>query len=655
MKKVQSESTYTVTMKGGSTFLAPRSWKNEARGNYIQMTSPEKDLSAYFFEFQTFPKTLQAKIQNFVELATKAWKEINPHFNLKPLPGTSHSATNPWEKMVQIVFDVPTSESRIVMAVVRIFKEQAYLSLIEGTIAGFSRRAAELNIQFETWKPVGHQESLLSNNETKIWTAADIQEFEKFMLDSMQKLKIPGVSVAIVCRDGKTLYSKGLGVKRIGTNDAVTIDTCFMIGSITKPLTTLLMAMLVDQKKLSWQTPMTNILKDFALGDLDLTRKLQIRHTVSASTGMPSGGFESLFKYNGIKPEDRLLEMRSMKPTTKIGETFQYSNYLVMAGGYAAARASTPEGSLENAYAVAMQKYVFNPLQMKNSVLKPEDARKRGAAMPHATDFNGQLGEIPLGIEHFAYGLAPAGAVWSTVEDLSKYLLLEMNNGLLGGKRVISEESILERRKPGVRIGEKSFYGLCLLSTIEQGLNLVGHGGNTMGFSSDLFFLPEKGLGMVILTNAYHANPFLALVKQKFLELTFSAKPRSEEMLKAALLEKEHAIKMKHRSISFDPKQTSWMEDLLGEYTSKTLGEARLAKMADGVHYEMEFTEWKAKVGCELEKGGKKILVLIDAPSHGGIKLMVEDNGTKLVLDWGQEKHDFTRKACKARLIRSSL
>ena len=625
----------TVKMKSGSAFTVPASWQAKDHKNYIEVAASENDVSIYFLEL---PAT-----DNLEKITTEAWKQIHPHFDLKLAQELSPSATDSWEKMYQIVYAVPTSESRFVMAIVRIFKDKAYLCLVDGTLAGISRRGAELTFMVESWKPVGFKETQLNYNEAKVWTEADAQAFEKFVSDSMQKLKIPGASIAIVSRDGKSIYKKAFGIKQLGSEDLVTVDTPFMIGSITKPLTTMLMATLVDQKKLSWDTPVTKILPDFCVADAELTKKLTIRHTVSASTGMPRGGYECIFKYKGIKPEDRLLEMKEIKPTTKIGETFQYSNYLVMAGGYAAARACIPEGDLENAYAVAMKRFVFDPLQMRKTVIKPEDALMLGAALPHGLDFNGQIGRIPLDIERFAYGLAPAGAVWSTVGDMSKYLLAEMNNGVLGDKRIMSEESIMERRKPGIRVGEKSSYGLCLMVSNEQGLDMVGHGGGTMGFSSDLFFLPEKGIGMVVLTNASFVHYFLYAVKQKFMELTFSAKPCSEETVAAMLQEREKSVKRNHDLISLDPVDTKWIENVLGEFSSDRLGFAKLRRTADGKGYEMEFEEWKSRVGSEVEKNGKKILVLIDPPSYCGTKLLVEDSGNKLVFDGGQERHDFIR------------
>lgn len=623
-----------ITMKSGSTFITLTSWKTKVFDDYMQLTAPEDDFSIYFMEL--------AGVQNIEEKVNNAWQKIDPHFNLKPHQASYPPKTDDWENIYQVAYDSPASDSRCVVALARVFNGQSYICLVDGKMASISRRGSELNIMLESWKPIGFKEIQINQNKAKDWTEDDTQHFEKFFSDTMLKFQVPGAAIAIIRKDGKMLYSKGFGVKQLGGNNPVTVDTPFMIGSTTKPLTTLLMAMLIDQKKISWVTPINHILKNFSLADDDLTKKMQIRHTVSASTGMPRRDLDWVFKYKGITPEERLLQMRDMKPTTRFGETFQYSNALVMVGGYATARAYVPDGSLENAYASAMQELVFNPLGMKKTVIKISDALRFGAAYPHGTDFNGQTCQIPLSLEEACYSVAPAGAIWSTADDLSKYLLVEMNNGVLKDKRIVSETALLERRKPGIKMGENASYGLGLMISNEKGFNFIGHDGATLGFSSHLFFLPEKEIGVVILANSSFVHSFFAAVKQKFLELTFSAKPCSEEILNFSLHEREEFIKKKSESVSFDLELMRGIDHLLGEYTSGTLGNAVFAQIKD--KYEITFEGWKTEVGIEIDNNEKKLLVLTSPPWSGGFKLRMEDDGKKLVLDCGQEQHDFIRK-----------
>jgi CubicO group peptidase (beta-lactamase class C family) len=106
-------------------------------------------------------------------------------------------------------------------------------------------------------------------------------------------------------------------------------------------MTSLLMAALVDRGKLAWDSPVSSLYPRFALGDAEATRKLTLKHTVCACTGLPRQDLEFLFEYRGVTPERRLEEMRAMKPTTGFGEAFQYSNPMVSAGGTSRPTSST--------------------------------------------------------------------------------------------------------------------------------------------------------------------------------------------------------------------------------------------------------------------------------------------------------------------------
>lgn len=110
------------------------------------------------------------------------------------------------------------------------------------------------------------------------------------------------------------------------------------------------MAKLVDERIFSWDTPVTKVLPTFELGDKQTTEKLLMKHTVSANTGMPRRDIEMMFNYGSATPALRLTEMKEMKPTTGFGETFQYCNAMVMAGGYIAGHAAYSDLELGAAY-----------------------------------------------------------------------------------------------------------------------------------------------------------------------------------------------------------------------------------------------------------------------------------------------------------------
>src|SRR5204863_4608096 len=135
-------------------------------------------------------------------------------------------------------------------------------------------------------------------------------------------------------------------------------------------------------------------------------------------TGMPRQDLEDIFEWNGITPEARIAQMREMKPTTKLGETFQYSNLMVAAGGFAAAHAFAPDRPLAAAYAAAMDAKIFGPIGMTSTTVVLATAASGEHASPHALAIDGTTVEMPITIEGAVEPIAPAGAVWTTLRDM---------------------------------------------------------------------------------------------------------------------------------------------------------------------------------------------------------------------------------------------
>jgi CubicO group peptidase (beta-lactamase class C family) len=461
-----------------------------------------------------------------------------------------------------------------------------------------------------------------------------------FLHSAMAEMHVPGASIAVV-QGGRIVFSEGFGVRRIGSSEQVRPETQFMIGSSTKPLTTLMMARLVAAGNFEWSTPVTRLLPDFALADSELTSRLQMRHTVSASTGMPRRDLDLVFKFKGVTPEQRLSEMKEMRPTTGFGETFQYSNYLVAVGGYAAARSFRPQGSLDDAYQRIMRELVFDPLGMSRTTFG--EPGSEAAASPHSIDFEGKSVLLDPVMEGFVNAIAPSGAAWSTVIDMAQYLLLELNGGkLCNGHEFLREEAVQARWSGGIKINEKMSYGLGLLRSDEQGLDVLSHGGNTLGFSTDLYFLPKEGIGAVVLTNLRAANLFLAAAREKVFELLFDASPKAEKMIAAAAQSEREAVAGRLARVKTDATSLARLEKIVGEYESRELGPL-VVRREDG-QYRGEFESWGSALGVEEQPNGGFLVVLTGPPWVGGVRLQVVDDGRALALDGGQNVYMFERR-----------
>ena len=629
----------TIKLNDGTSVLVPDGWTSTQHTTHLTLKSPEGDLSIDFISLPSHG--------HFENEIAEAWKIVNPSFSLKPFAKASPPPSEGWDSLFQIAYDVPASESRTVIGLLKTFKGKAYINLISGSNASFGKRGPQMFQTMDAWKPLGLKEEDLSASTSVEWEQAQSTALEKFVRSTMLKFKVPGVSIGIV-QNGRLVYSKGFGVSDMNSKKRVTPNTLFMIGSTTKPLTTLLISKLINDKKITWETPISSVLSDFSLADPVISQKIQFKHTVCACTGMPRQDLNLIFKYHGIKPEQRLVQMKSMKPTTGFGETFQYSNWLVAAGGYAAAKVFDKESDLETAYLRAMKEMVFSPLGMTHTVLKREEAVTFDSARPHGFDSDDNVSTIPLELEDFTYSIAPSGAVWSNVGDMAKYLSLELSDGLLpSGTQYIDTDIFLKRREKVVKIDGTSSYGLGLFIEKKQGIETFGHGGNTNGFSSDMYFIPSKKIGVVVLTNLSGASRFLGAIKQKLFEIELGATHRADKLVKYALERNNENRKKIKETISSSPTKNLWIKELVGAYENEDLGPATIRSTKKG--YEIEFSDWKSELGTKSESNGEMLLSLISAPWGGGLDLIVKDKGRVLVIDDNQHRYEFRKKVERSK------
>jgi CubicO group peptidase (beta-lactamase class C family) len=607
-------------------------------GEVVTIVSPERDLHVAFVivPLEGTPE----------EMAAAAWRAFDSSFGFPVLHKIPVPGTGGWDAVFQVVYNVPEAQSRVAVALLRTLGDKAYCGLISGARGTFSRRQAQVAEGLQNWKPEGLAEPSLAGSERRKWEEKQSSEMGEFLRRGMAELHIPGAAIAVV-QGGRVVFAQGFGVAKAGSSEPVRPDTPFMIGSTTTPLTTLMMARLVALGKLGWSTPITKLLPDFALADPEATRRLEIRHTVSASTGMPRRHVDFIFKFKGITPEQRLEEMKQMKPTTGFGETFQYSNYLVAAGGYAAARSYRQQGSLQEAYERAMRELIFEPLGMRRTGF--DEAAGGLAASPHATDFEGNTVPIDPLIETCFRAVAPALAAWSTVMDMAQYLLLELNRGKLpSGEQLLPEEVLFERRKRGIKFTDKMSYGLGLFLSDEHGLNVMHHSGNNWGFSADMYFLPQEDVGVVLLTNLRAANLFLMAARRKVFELLFDAPPTAERMVAAASQAEKEAVSGRLGRVKVDADSVKWLDGILGQYRGNEL--VPLAVQRKDGRYWGDFESWSSVLGVEEQPDGSRVAVLISPPWNGvavaakGARLQVAEDGRALVLDEGQTLYRFERQ-----------
>lgn len=625
-----------IAVSTGATFTGSKGWSLERGVDRITLRDPEKLVQLTFIDVEA---------NTGEEAILEAFRKVDPAFARKPRHTARPPARDGWDETVQISFETREDERRIVTALARKKGQRFYVSLLDGSLAGVQKRGAQLMTAIDSFKVAGVEEESFAGKEAHLLDAGRLRALEAFVAQAQKDAHVPGAAMGIV-QKGKVVFEKAWGVRELGKPETVTPKTLFMIGSTTKSLTATLMNRLVDEGAIDWDTPLVKYLPDFRLADEDVTQKITLKHTVCACTGMPRRDLEFFFAYSQITPEMRIASMRDMKPTTGFGETFQYSNLLVAAGGFAAAHVAKPRLPWAEAYESAMQEKVFRPLGMHATTTQFGVASRVEHASPHAEDAANHVAPFALRTEEGVASVAPAGAVWSNIVDMEKYLLMELGQGVVsGGKRFVSETHLLERRKPQIKLTDKVHYGLGFFLEDLGHVKVVGHPGNNLGFSSDMFFLPEHGVGLVLLTNGSGANAFRDAIKRKLFELLFDARDEAQANL-ASRLTNLDAMKKKERAKIDAKPDAAWLSRWLGAYESRELGPLVFTNR-DGA-FVVDVGDWKSKALRLREEDGTEKLSLVDAPWAGGLTLTPRvgaDGARTLSIETPQHTYVFTARA----------
>ncbi|MCP4539725.1 MAG: beta-lactamase family protein [Chloroflexi bacterium] len=255
---------------------------------------------------------------------------------------------------------------------------------------------------------------LADSNLSAPLSKEQLSGFATFIEESRREHDIPGVAVAIV-QGSEVVLVQGFGVRTVRGDDPITPETLFHIGSTHKSVTSMLIAILVDDELLDWDTPVVNIYPDFELSDPNATELVTIRHLLSMSSGIPDDA-EDDFDTETSTAED-IFDLLAETPLLGMpGEEFSYSNVSYSAGGYIAVLANGGEiGHLYDDYAQLLQERIFDPIGMDTATLSVEEAR----ANPDysASHEFGKDGQVVVAESYDFTGdpLSPSGSIKASV------------------------------------------------------------------------------------------------------------------------------------------------------------------------------------------------------------------------------------------------
>jgi CubicO group peptidase (beta-lactamase class C family) len=625
----QLEVETRVTSAGGATLVAPKGWFVTPGRELIVLEDADRALTLTFVEVRD---------ATALEAIAAAWTKARPGF-ARAIRRTSAPPPEPWDEMLRVEYETTVAEARYVAAIGRRKEGTWYVTLFDGPRAAFDRRRAQVDTAHSSVRAPGLVRESWRGRRPHVLDAARARQLELFVEDARRRAQVPGAAVAVV-QKGAIVYERGFGIRRVGGDDPVTPETLFMIGSITKPLTSLMMAVLVDRGRFTWRTPVTRLLPSFALGDAEATRRLTLQHTVCACTGLPRQDMEFFFGYLQATPESRLAAMRSMVPTTGLGETFQYSNSLVSAGGYLAARAHRPDLPLGPAYDSTMAELVLGPLGMTRTTFDFAAVERAEHAAPHGMTLAGEYTPLPMSSERWLPPIRPAGGAWSSARDMARYLLLELGDGTMpDGRPLLSAKNLLARRTPQVTVDQWSSYALALRVQDVQDITVIGHGGSTSGFSALMFFLPDHDVGAIVLANAWRAGAFTAAVRARLLELLFDGREEASRRLAFAVQQRAEGLGRARARLETEPDVTR-LRPFFATYDNPALGRIRVRR--DGERAVLDAGDWRSTIGYRQELDGTAKLVLLDPP-WTYVELLADqvDGRPRLTLERPQHRYVF--------------
>jgi CubicO group peptidase (beta-lactamase class C family) len=351
---------------------------------------------------------------------------------------------------------------------------------------------------------------------------AILPELAKHVEQTLKKTGVPGMAIAVVCKDQEILL-KGFGFRDASKSERVDADTVFQLASVSKPITSTVLAALVGERVIDWDDRVIDLDAGFRLSDPFVTREVTLRDLLCHRSGLPDHAGD-LLEDLGCERAEVLRRLRFEKPASSFRSQFAYTNFGFTEAAVAGARANGA------AWEDLAADKLFRPLGMKSSSYRFADyAAAENRALLHVRVDDKWIARHT----RQADAQSPAGGASSTARDLSRWLRLLLDGGKFEGKQVIAAKALAETHRPQIishppqepATDRAGFYGLGWnVNYDDNGWFRLGHSGAfDLGAATAVTLLPAESLGIVVLTNSAPIGVPEA-VSASFLDLVLKGK-----------------------------------------------------------------------------------------------------------------------------------
>ena len=498
---------------------------------------------------------------------------------------------------------------------------------------------------------------VISSSFAQTKTEVDLKALDAYFEKMVKDWDVPSASIGIV-KDGELVFTGNYGVKEIGKKNPPDQNTLYAIASNSKAFTSAIIGMLVQEGQLDWNDKVRQYLPYFAVYDDWVSEHATIRDLLSHRIGLGTFSGDNIWYKSDQSSEEMIKNISYVPKAYDFRAGYGYSNLMYITAGELI-RTVTGKSWGEN-----VKERILIPLGMDRSIYLLTDLDKKGNyAMPHM-----RKDEKNIAIEWTDWEeVAATGGLISSVSDLSKWMIFNMNHGLHGNDTLLTAATrnmvwtphnnfIVDQTKPNPFENHFSAYGLGWTLSDYHGKMRVGHTGGYDGMITAVTLIPGEKLGVVVLTNGIKspimAATYYALDQFLGVETTDWSSTYLDRTNKRMARDTRIQERMAGRVINTQPTLSE--DKMVGDYYSDLVGKISILKKGNDLKLEFEHHPLLSATLTHWHYDTWKINWDEDHAwfSFGTIKINSDNNQEVLGFDFDVPNDDFFFEELKPRALK---
>jgi CubicO group peptidase (beta-lactamase class C family) len=423
--------------------------------------------------------------------------------------------------------------------------------------------------------------------------SSKLSGFDSYMQQVLKDWNTPGIGVGIVVND-KLVFAKGYGYRDYEKKLPFTPTTLCQIASNSKLFTAVSAGMLVEEGKLTWDKPVRESVPTIQFFNDQLNNNVTLRDMLSHRTGVTR--HDSIWFKSPFTRKELFEKLKYLEPQEPMRQTFLYNNLMYAAAG------NIVELKSGTTWEQFVRERIFTALDMSTSTYTIADmTRHPDHGVPYREKRDSfELYKIPYYED--TEGIAPAGAIISNIDELSHWLIALMNEGKYNGKQVLPANVLKETMQPAVglpnTLGEalgywellNPAYGMGRQTAAYRGHLMTYHGGDLPGFHSQVSFMPNDKIGVIVLVISDHSAPLYNIVSYNVYErlLGMDQTPWSQRRLQQRLAGKKAGTEARAKAGSDrvpNTKPSHELADYAGDYENPAYGILQIGLKSDMLQF----------------------------------------------------------------------